>query len=76
MSSSRPPAEYFIIQYDNDDNNNFIMSITNLTYTLIKVVPGRSYIIRVTGVNILGHELYWASEQACEFYDNFSFGIK
>ena len=73
MSSSRPPAEHFIIQYDNEDNNN-IMSITNLTYTLNKVVPGRSYTISVTAVNILGPDPYWESERACEscdYYDNY-----
>ena len=63
-SSSHPPAVRYIIRYS--DSNDFFQMTTNLTYTLIKAVPGRKYLIHVMAVNILGSNNLWVTDQKCE----------
>ena len=64
-SSSHPPAVRYIIRYSDSNDFQFQMT-TNLTYTLIKAVPGRKYLIHVMAVNILGSNNIWVTDQKCE----------
>ena len=81
-SSSRPPAVRYIIQYYKDDDDygyydhdevdddDVFQMTANLTYIVIKVVPGRWY-VKVAAVNVLGPSLYnkryWPPYSRSEF---------